>query len=105
MYALRVSSGAPPAEAANYDGDHRSSPVDAHPVALAQPPRGDALEGVHRPGDRDMRRLGDEQVDVVVSPSSSTSSAPKSAPTLATPPGGGQVLAGQHPTPILGHED
>jgi hypothetical protein len=25
MYALRVSSGAPPAEAANYDGDHRCS--------------------------------------------------------------------------------
>jgi hypothetical protein len=25
MYALRVSSGAPPAEAATYDGDHRCS--------------------------------------------------------------------------------
>jgi hypothetical protein len=51
-------------------------PVGVQPVALAQPSSRDALEGVHQPGDRDLRRVGDEQ-----------------------------VLAGQHPTPVLGHQD
>src|SRR5919109_1818457 len=55
--------------------------VGTHPVALAQPPRGDAVEGVHQAGDGDLWRGGDQQVDVVVSPSSSSRSAPTSAHT------------------------
>ena len=41
-------------------------PVGAHPVGLAQPPSRDALEGVHQPGDRTVRRVGDGQVHMVV---------------------------------------
>jgi hypothetical protein len=41
-------------------------PVGTHPVALAQPASRDALEGVHQPGDRDLRGVDHEQVDGVV---------------------------------------
>jgi hypothetical protein len=73
---------------------------------LAQPPRRDALEGVHQPGDRDLRRGGDEQVDMVVL----TVQLDQLGAQVGTHAGehlakGAQVLAGQHPTPILGHQD
>jgi hypothetical protein len=73
---------------------------------LAQPPSRDALAGVHQPGDRDVRRVGDEQVDVVVL----TIQLDQLGADVGTHAGehlakGAQVLAGQHPTPIPGHQD
>ena len=78
----------------------------AHPLALAQPASRDAVEGVHQPGDRDLRQVGDEQVDVVVL----TVHLDQLGAEVGTHAGehqakGAQVLAGQYPTPILGHED
>ena len=75
------------------------------PGRVAQPPRRDALAGVDQPGDRDLRRVGDEQVVVVVL----TVQLDQLGADVGTHAGqhlakGAQVLAGQHPTPILGHQ-
>ena len=40
--------------------------VGPDPVALPQPPRGHALEAVHQPRHRDLRRVGDEQVHMII---------------------------------------
>src|SRR5215204_984455 len=81
-------------------------PVGADPVALAQLPRGDALEGVHQPGDGDLRRVGHEQVHVVVlAVHLDELGAEVGAHTGEHRTQGVQVLAGQNPAPILGHED
>jgi len=80
--------------------------MGADPVALAQPAGGDALERVHQPGDRDVRRVGDEQVDVVVlAVRLDQLGAEVGAHAGEHRPEGVQVLAGQDPAPILGHED
>jgi hypothetical protein len=73
--------------------------VGAHPIALAQPPRRDALEGVHQPGDRNVRRVGDEQLHVIVLPAHLD----QLGAEVGTYAGehlaqGVQMLAGQYPT-------
>jgi Helix-turn-helix domain len=106
MYALRVSSGAPPAEDAKYDGDHRCSrwvrTRERWRSRRAETPLKEFTSRV-------TATCGGEATSSWTwssSPSISTSSAPKSAHTLAnTSPRVAQVLAGQHPTPIPGHQD
>jgi hypothetical protein len=63
-------------------------------------------EFTSRAGDRDLRRVGDEQLDMVVL----TVQFAQLGPEVGTHAGehlakGAQVLAGQHPTPTFGHQD
>jgi hypothetical protein len=80
--------------------------VSPDPVVLLQPPRRHALERVHQPRDRDLRRVGDQQVHVVVvtialhQPRAEVGAHVREHPTEQV-----KMVARQHPTPILGDED
>src|SRR5450755_4567374 len=81
-------------------------PVGADPVPLPEPPRGDALEGIHQRGDGHLRRVLDQQVHVVVFP---VALREHRAEVLADlPEDFGEVadhLPGENTTPVLCHED
>jgi putative transposase len=80
--------------------------VGADPVAGAQVAGGDALESVHQPGDGDLWRVGDQQVEVVVVAVHLDQRGAEVGAQLGEHlPHGVQVLVGQHPAPILGYED
>jgi hypothetical protein len=65
MYALRVPSGTPPAEAAKYDRDHRCSQWVRTRLRWRSR-RAETPVREFMAGDRDLRRVSDEQVDMVV---------------------------------------
>ena len=103
---MRVSSGAAAAEAAKYDGDHRCwrwvRSWSRWRSRRAETP----LRECTSPGDGDLRRGGDQQVDVVVlAVQLQQVGAEVGAHPGEHPLEGVQVVAGQHPSPVGGHED